>query len=193
MIGSLSKAITSARQLGSDAAESIEGRARDIGDSALGAVDAVKAATAKALNITLILAEVGVAVAAVVAPVPVLVGLALLWLYEDEIAQTNKSIDNALSMRGAVRNRERAIAMLKKYGQIPETAVLATPFVEMKITNSTQQVEGSIKRGEFEGAQLHSLSDTDLVRLIASCPDEQSRDILEGYQSLRQAQSSASS
>lgn len=190
MMSMLSKAAEAAQKAAMSTAGAIEERARGVRDAALDTVDTVKGAAVKVVNVSLFLADVGITIAVIVAPIPTLIGAALLWLFAEQAGEVNEQINRTVSNRQSKRQRERAIALLKKYGRIPETATISTGWVDVRIDSRAGQVTGKICKGEFKGRSLDSLSTSDLDRLIEMCPDTDTRDLLEGYRALRVARSS---
>ncbi len=131
--------------------------------------------------------ELGVVVAAVTAPVPTAIGICLLWLLKWQLNSVSGAVNDAVKEEAANRKLKRVTGLLKKYGSIPETANLKTDTVSMVINSRTGEVTGSVLAGAFKGRDLDSLTDGDLVQLIESSKSQDSKDVFEAYQALRNA------
>lgn len=127
----------------------------------------------------------GVTVAFITAPVPTMVGLAVLWLLELGLESIKGDIDSILADSKKQRKFTRVVGLLKKYGKIPETAVVETRLVEMSINSTTGTVRGTILRGEFKGIALDTIGEDDLVELASTAPDSDTRSVIEAYISYR--------
>ncbi len=180
--------LTDATQLGRKAAFIAESKAISARDSVLDGASEISGAAAKfggsIVSTVVIMTEVGVVVSAVVAPVPTFIGVALLWLLTDQIHAGSKAVDKAVQQGQDKRKFERLTGLLKKYGQIPETATLETEMIQMKIDSVTGEVTGSVLVGEFKGRDFASLSSEDVNRLRDHAPDADTKSILESYRSL---------
>ncbi|HDU2625763.1 TPA: hypothetical protein ACP3ZG_000610 [Pseudomonas aeruginosa] len=131
--------------------------------------------------------DVGIVVAAIAAPVPTAIGIGLLWVLENQIKAVAADIDESNRDREQKRKLQRVTSLLKKYGQIPESASLKTEYVSMWINSRTGTVDGEILSGEFKGRFLCALTESNLERLIEHSKDPDTKQILEGYLSLRRA------
>lgn len=135
-----------------------------------------------------VLVELGVVVAAVAAPVPTLIGVGLIWLLQDQLSAVKDNAAQQILERRKQRNFERVSGLLKKHGKIPEMAVLQTSLIKMIVNSRTGEVSGRVLSGDYQGRELAQLTDQDIGRLLAFAPDDDTKTILEAYQSLREAQ-----
>lgn len=182
-------------QAGKEASFTVEATVLGARDAAL---DKVAGATGAAIKVyssvagtVRLMAEVGVVVAAIVAPVPTAIGAALLWLLQWQLQQQCEQVDKVVADDRSSRKLERITGLLKKYGQIPETANLETDWVTMAINSRTGEVCGKVLAGEFRGRDLNELSSEDIARLVDSVGDDDTRSILDSYLSLRKARAAA--
>jgi len=83
---------------------------------------------------------------------------------------------------------DRVTGLLKKYGQIPESATLETKLVKMVINSRTGLVSGTVLAGNLRGMELGDLSMEQIESLLAYAPDKDTKSILEAYKSFRAAQ-----
>lgn len=175
-----------------DAASRVEGAALSTRDAVLDKVSIATGAATKlcagVVGTVTVMIDVGIVVAAIAAPVPTAVALGLLWLLEHQMRSVSNVIDDSVEDERAGRQLKRVTGLLKKYGQIPETATLRTAGVVMHINSRSGEVSGTIVAGAFEGQSLGSLSASDLQLLIATSNDDDTRSVLEGYRALREAQ-----
>jgi archaellum component FlaC len=121
--------------------------------------------------------ELGIAVASITAPVPILIGGCMIWLMATLVKGFVDEVDKEKDHKRAAR----AIKTLKKYGAIPKTAKVKTELINLTIDSEKGEITGQILKGEFKGEQLENLSHEDVQRLIDYSPDEQLKDLLEGY------------
>jgi len=128
----------------------------------------------------------GLSIALITAPVPTLVGMAILWMMELSIDSVKSDIDHELKDKKTKREFNQVVKLLKKYGKVPETAVVETELVEMKINSVTGFVDGVVREGEFKGFSLSDIKDDDLSNLISAAPDNDTRALLESYVSYRE-------
>lgn len=138
-----------------------------------------------AMNITSFLAEVGLVIGAVTAPVPTFIGLCLLWLIEEQIKEIRGNFDQSLREGREARRFERVTSIIKKYGKIPETATLKTHLLTMDINSQTGVVAGTILAGKHKGRSLQSLTDDEVTTLISVAKDRDSAKLLEAYMAIR--------
>lgn len=127
----------------------------------------------------------GLSIALITAPVPTLVGMAVLWLMELSIDSVKNDIDSELQDRKKKREFNQVVKLLKKYGKIPETALVETELVKMKINSVTGSVDGVVKEGQFKGVSLSDINDENLSELISTAPDSDTKALLESYVSYR--------
>lgn len=127
----------------------------------------------------------GLSIALITAPVPTLVGMAILWMMELSVDSVKKDIDSELQDRKKKREFNQVVKLLKKYGKVPETAVVETELVKMKINPVTGSVDGVVRKGQFKGVSLSEINDDDLSSLISTAPDNDTKALLESYVSYR--------
>lgn len=194
--GAIEDVKTTARETSSSVAQAGKDAALAAESSVLGARDAVldkvAGATGAAMKVYYgiastvhILASAGIVVVAVVAPVPFVVGVGLLWLIEMQIKMMSSDVDSAVKDEQSSRKMERVTGLLKKYGKIPESATMQTKFITMSVNSRSGEVTGKVLAGEFEGVNLDDLSNEDLDRLTDFVRDDETKSILEAYRSLR--------
>lgn len=128
----------------------------------------------------------GLSIALVTAPVPTLVAMAVLWLMELSIDSIKNDIDSELKEKEKKREFDRVVKMLKKYGKIPQTALVETKLVKMEIDSVTGTVNGFVLSGKFKGISLGDIDDNDLLDLASTSPDRDTKSLLESYISYRE-------
>ena len=128
----------------------------------------------------------GIAVALVTAPVPTLVAISVLWMMELSIDSIRSDIDSELKEGRKKRDFDRVVNTLKKYGKIPQKALVETAFVKMEIDSVSGSVNGVVLVGKFKGVSLNEISDDDLLELAAKSPDTDTKSLLESYRSYRE-------
>lgn len=182
VVGSVTKA-------GRDTAFTVESSALEARDAVRNKATAIAGSVEKTYRGAVMavgaVSSFGIIMAGIFAPVPTFIGITILWILEQHIKTNAGLVDKAVETEQAQRKLDRVTAMLKKYGKIPEVALLESEGVSMSINNVTGEVTGKILKGEFEGLQLEDLSEDDLTRLIEFCSDQDTKNILEGYASLR--------
>lgn len=187
----ISDKASEAAQLGRDAAFNVERTAITMRDNAVNSANGVAGATAKLYHSVTgtisTMIDVGIVVAAIAAPVPVAIGVCLLWLLEAQLKNESRRIDSAVAAERGRRKFERVTGLLKKHGQIPESAALRTDLITMTINSRTGEVTGKVLKGEFKGWDLSALSMEQIARMLEFAPDNDTRSILEAYQTLRVA------
>jgi len=129
----------------------------------------------------------GVTISLVVAPVPTVIGLAMMWLINLSVEAAKNEIDNQVNMKKRQREIRRLTAILKKFGSIPQTAYIETQYVKITLDATTNNIEGKILAGDFKGVSLIDIDIDELQRLIQSCPCSETKDLLLGYKKYRSA------
>lgn len=127
----------------------------------------------------------GLTIALITAPVPTLVAMAILWLMELSIDSVKSNIEHELDDNKKKREFDRVVGILKKYGKIPQTAVVNTEFVEMEIDSVSGSVSGVILQGEYQGISLNEVDDEVLAKLTETSPNKETKSLLEAYSSYR--------
>lgn len=133
-------------------------------------------------------ATAGIAVAAVVAPVPTFVGLSVLFIMDIAFDAAKSDLDQGLSKELSNRDKKRefgrVLNILKKHGKIPETAVVKTAFVELNINSTTGNVNGKFLSGRLKDKVLDDLPKQDLIDIMPTL-DKESSSVIEAYLSFR--------
>lgn len=129
---------------------------------------------------------VGISIGMIAAPVPVGVGLGILWLLESQMKGSQQRIENHIEESKQRRTRERVIGLLKKYGEIPETAILETSLLRVNLNSKTGEITGEVKAGDYKGYRIEELDHHGLFLLIQSCNDDlDSKQVLETIEHMR--------
>lgn len=123
----------------------------------------------------------GVTISLVVAPVPTVIGLAMMWLINLSVEAAKSEIDNKSNIKKRQREIKRLTGILKKFGSIPQTAYIETRYVKIKLDATTNNIEGTILAGEFKGVGLNNIDCDQLQQLIQSCPCADTIDVLLGF------------
>lgn len=160
-----------------------------------GAVDTVKSGikfvsdTAAAIAVmTAALAQVGVIIAAIVAPVPTAIGMAIMLVLvsslehaADKLEKSAKKKAHEKSQKLGKRQIESALKLLKKYGKIPETATFGNDFISMTVSAKSGTATGKILKGEYKGVELSDLDLDTLNHLLEKSSDDDTSKILDMY------------
>jgi hypothetical protein len=154
----------------------IVGVVRGVGNSWDAVADAIKSP----------LAGFGISIGMMIAPVPVGIGIGMLWLLDSQMKGGQTRIENHIEEAIQRRTRERVVGLLQKYGEIPETAVIKTAMLNLQLNSKTGEVTGDILAGDFKGQRIEDLDFHGLVELILSCGDDaDSRQVLEALENHR--------
>lgn len=126
---------------------------------------------------------VGATVALIVAPVPTAVALAMMWFMEKSIIAQNSKIDSVTAMKKNDREFKRVSGLLKKHGIIPQTAIVETEHLRLEIDAERNTISGVVLKGPNTGLYLNDMDDQTLDVFRNSSPDEDTRQLMEGYMS----------
>lgn len=137
-----------------------------------------------------VLDSIGVAVVPVACPVSLGVGAALACLLQWRVRSLGT---NAVLTDRAQRQLARASSIIRQHGQMPETALVQTDAVAMKVNSRTWTISGTVMVNDFTGRELDALSADEVQTLIELSTDEDSMDILLAYRTLRKAREQAPS
>jgi hypothetical protein len=128
----------------------------------------------------------GLVVAAITAPIPTLIGLAVLALFAEHAQEVKQGIEEGVAERKSVRASARALSLLKSYGAIPRTAIIETDGLKLLLDSETGTVTGTVKTGMFTTKELQSLSIAEIERLAAGASGEPA-EILNAYLAYRRS------
>lgn len=171
--------------------EVISNRVVDTFDVLTSTFDVVAKYSKKTLNFVasfgLIFFEIGITVAAVVAPVPTIIGAAIVWIMASFVINIANDIDNTKENKRALR----AIKALKKYGAIPQTAKVKTEYLDITIDSEKGQIDGMFLKGDFKDKKLNELSVDEINEFINNSKDEHINDLLQGYLVFRESKKEA--
>lgn len=133
----------------------------------------------------------GIVVAAIVAPVPTLAGLAILFIMESSVESAVKGVDQKIRDAKHQRDRDRALALLKKHGKVPAVAHVSTDYLTMELHAETGQADGVVIKGAFRTRKLSSLSGDELQFLRDHAPDHHTAELIDAYVSFQQTKANA--
>ncbi|MCZ7861824.1 hypothetical protein O9X98_10570 [Agrobacterium salinitolerans] len=128
----------------------------------------------------------GLVVAAITAPIPTLVGLAVLALFAEHAQQVKHGIEEGVAQRKSERATARALSLLKSYGAIPRTAIIETDGLKLILDSETGTVSGTVRTGMFTTRELQSLSVDEVAELAANASGEPA-EVLNAYLAYRRA------
>lgn len=134
----------------------------------------------------------GLTLSAIAAPVPTVIGIGLIFLFESQYKLRSEEIDTAIALRQRQRQQARVVALLKKHGGIPESALLETELVTVSVNSRTGEIKGTILQGQFKDRNIEQLSLQEIEVLTEHAPDVDTRSLLDAYLSFRDAHSSTS-
>jgi hypothetical protein len=130
----------------------------------------------------------GVSVGMWIAPVPVGVGVGILWLLDSQMKGSQTRIEYHVEETIQRRTRERVVGLLQKYGEIPETAVIKTAMLNIQLNSKSGEVTGDVIAGDYKGQKIENQDFHGLFLLIESCGDDtDSRQVLEALENHRKA------
>jgi hypothetical protein len=178
-----------------DAVVGLGASAVDLGVSAKDAVadtaEAVIAYVGVAVGIGVttvqVLSVVGIAVAAVVAPVPTFIGITLIELMVISSAARIGGVGDELEARKIARANGRIIDKLAKYGTIPATALVETPSANLRLDTASGTISGIVKTGFVSTRSVEEMTDEEL-RAFATRTDAETARLISAYLSFRAAQ-----
>lgn len=133
------------------------------------------------LGFSVFIVEAGITIAAVVAPVPTIIGVCIIYLMTTFIMNVSEEVDEKQSNK----KLKKTIETLKKYGKIPKNAIVKTDYLEMDINSETGEIKGTILKGDFQNASISELSISNIENLTKFSEDKQTRDLLEAYLEFR--------
>ncbi|MGD1524002.1 hypothetical protein [Vibrio harveyi] len=146
-----------------------------------------------AVSITAYLAQFGILIASVVAPVPTAIGLALMWVLISSIEYATEKLQKSATkaaeekvQKSSKRSVQSALKLLQKYGKVPETATFGNDFISMTVNSSTGIAEGKILRGQYANMSLSELSIDTLSYLSTESKDADTKNILDTYVKYRE-------
>jgi len=76
-----------------------------------------------------------------------LIGIGLIYLFESQYKLRSEETEIAVASRQRQRKQARVVALLKKHGAIPESAILETAWVRVSINSRTGEIRGAILQG----------------------------------------------
>lgn len=136
----------------------------------------------------LVAGSVGLVVAAVTAPVPVLIGVCIVDIMTMAYAFKPNPLDE-VEMRAIKRQNGRLIEKLSRYGAIPATSLIETPNAKFRLDMNNGTISGTIKSGFFTATDIQTMS-TDALKAFAFSTDKETRSLIEAYLKFRAAQES---
>lgn len=136
----------------------------------------------------LVAGSVGLVVAAVTAPVPVLIGVCIVDIMTMIYAFKPDPLDE-VEMRAIKRQNGRLIEKLSRYGAIPATSLIETPNAKFRLDMNNGTITGTIKSGFFSSSDIQTMS-TDDLKAFAASTDKETRSLIEAYLKFRAAQES---
>jgi hypothetical protein len=128
----------------------------------------------------------GIVVAAITAPVPTLVGLAVLALFAEHALEVKQGIEDDVARRKTARAKDRALTLLKSYGTIPKNAVIETDALKLVLDSETGSVSGTIRTGMFSSKDLQTLPIDELERLASNSSGD-TAEVLGSYLAYRRS------
>lgn len=163
----------------------VESSATSVRDTLLDSVDSSIAAAKKtysAVTGTIVaFTYAGVAVAAVAAPIPVMVGIAVLLVMEFSIDVEKAGIESSLKNTKKKREFERLTSLLKKHGRIPAVSLIETEFIKMEINSQAGLADGEILQGQYKSRKLSELDDEAIQLLIQYAPHDGTAELISAY------------
>jgi hypothetical protein len=143
--------------------------------------------TIKTVTSAFVAAKVaGIVVAAITAPIPTLVGLAVLALFAEHAISVKEGIDADVAKRKSARATTRALSLLKSYGAIPKTAIIETDGLKLILDSETGLVTGSIRTGIFSSRAVETLQ-VDEIEHLASLSSGDTAEVLNSYLAYRRS------
>lgn len=131
------------------------------------------------------LGSIPVSIGMVFAPVPIGIGVGILFLAEMALGGSLDKIEEGLEQSKARRKFDRTVGLLQKYGKIPATSVLESEHIRLEIQAKPVSVTGLVKSGQFEGRRAEHLETHELEQLLEAYKDPDTQEIVKAYQKFR--------
>lgn len=159
-------------------------------EKAYGAVDTAVAYTKAVVSFgklaTNVLALTGTVVSFVVAPVPTVVGFALIELLK-AVARAHVDIaDEEVAAKKLARENSGLLKTIARYGTIPATALIEAPAVKLRLDMASANITGTLRTGIFSSRAIEDMTDAEISDFAADTDDETAK-VLEAYLSFRSA------
>lgn len=184
-VDSLNKTIHSTKKSINDSFDSTIDSVKDAKDTVSSTIETVSEQTGKLISnfigLSFIGANIGIVVSAIVAPVPTLIGAAIIWLMADYI----ENILNGIEEKNDNKKRSRIIEKLKKYGVIPQTAKIKNDYLDMTISSETGEITGTILKGSFKKEKIEELDIYDIQSLMNEIDDKDTLELLNALMSFK--------
>lgn len=129
--------------------------------------------------------SIPVSIAMIFAPVPVGIGVGILFLAEMTLGGSLDNIEEGIEQSKARRKFDRTVGLLQKYGKIPATSVLESEHIRLEIQAKPVSVTGLVKKGKYEGRRAEHLETQELEELLEAYKDPDTQEIVKAYQKFR--------
>ncbi len=153
-------------------------------DTVVETKDTVVGYTSAAADVAVIVAS-GLAfksfvVAAIVAPIPTLVGALILDVMWSQVSERVDEATGEMEARRLARENARILDKLAKYGRIPATALVETPTASLRLDTVAGTVSGHVKTGVFSSRAIEGMTEGEL-REFAAGADEETAKLVDSY------------
>jgi hypothetical protein len=128
---------------------------------------------------------IGLVVASITAPVPMMIGLGVIEIMTIIYAAKGNPLDE-VEMRAIKRKNGRLIEKLSRYGVIPETSLIETKNATFQLNMKS----GTIKTGYFSSTDIKTLTNDQLIA-FSNETDAETKSLITAYLKFRDAQATA--
>lgn len=119
--------------------------------------------------------------------VPLEMGLAAMWLAEDAIKQCKNLDFTHIEGQRRQRTFNRVASLLRKYGKVPEVALIKTDDITVSVNPVTAAHEGTVNNGPLHGRPLHEFSPDQIMSLRTKYQNPQTLELLDAWCNLSRA------
>lgn len=128
----------------------------------------------------------GLVVGLIVAPVPTLIGTIMIDVMTSLVMERFASVARNAEANKALREKDRLVERLAKYGKIPATAIVETESASLKLDVVAGTISGQVRTGFFSNREVGDMSTEELERFAAST-DAETANLIQAYLRFREA------
>lgn len=122
----------------------------------------------------------GLVVGMIVAPVPTLIGTIIIDVMTSLVMERFASVSRNAEANRVLREKNRLIESLTKYGKIPATAIVETESASLKLDTVAGTISGQVRTGFFSNREIGEMSTEDLEKFAAST-DAETAKLIRAY------------
>lgn len=153
-------------------------------DTVVDTKDAVVGYTTAAADAAVIVASglafKGFVVAAIVAPIPTLVGALIIDVMLSQVAGRVDEASNEMEAKRLARENARILDKLARYGRIPATALVETDSASLRLDTVAGTVSGHVKTGAYRNRPIEGMTEDEL-REFSATADAETAKLVDSY------------